>query len=504
MGLSVRVLLLSTIVSLLGGLIFGYELGIISGALLQLETDFYLGCFDQEILVSALLIGALLASLVGGIYIDHNGRKTSILSSNLVLLVGSLTLILSGSFIWLVIGRLIVGFAISISSMACCIYVSEIVGPHQRGMLVSLYETGITIGILLSYALNYFLCNVKEGWKYMFGLAIAPTAVQFFSILFLPSNPPKVNTWDQETQNGLIQLQNIEETEERQLEPDSERKYSFLDLFRSRDNMRMRTFSGLGLVLFQQLTGQPNVLYYASTIFSSVGFERDSSAILAPVGLGVVKVISTLVAMGCADKAGRRVLLLAGCAVMSISITGIGLVSFKITLDSQNSCSNVAKSNFFLQVENTSSNLVYVHSPVKLINLPLDVSTDLVNLSFVGTESQSPNIGYNSTETMRITEYSHTLNVDHHFQSKEVLPESPHFPFNYTRLQEHTALNWITLLSMMAFVSAFSIGFGPSHLVLPSCIGSLSECGEKASRSTEYALLRHSECLCSPFWSCHC
>ncbi|NXF08997.1 GTR10 protein, partial [Smithornis capensis] len=181
-GRALLVLLLSATVSLLGGLIFGYELGIISGALLQLQTDFHLSCFKQEVLVSAVLIGALLASLVGGILIDRHGRRRAILVSNLVLFVGSLILTLARSFTVLVIGRVTVGFAISVSSMACCIYVSEMVAAQQRGLLVSLYEAGITVGILLSYALNYIFADVEEGWRYMFGLAIAPTAMHLMKV----------------------------------------------------------------------------------------------------------------------------------------------------------------------------------------------------------------------------------------------------------------------------------------------------------------------------------
>ncbi|OXB61013.1 hypothetical protein ASZ78_015010 [Callipepla squamata] len=340
MGRALLVLLLSATVSLLGGLIFGYELGIISGALLQLQADFNLGCFKQEVLVSSLLVGALLASLVGGILIDHHGRRRAILVSNVVLLFGSLILTLTRSFIGLVIGRMTVGFAISVSSMACCIYVSEMVSAHQRGLLVSLYEAGITVGILLSYALNYVFADTQDGWRYMFGLAMAPTAMQFLSILFLPVNPIKLNTWDSDCQKGLIQMQTSEDRETAKREPCGEKHYSFLDLFRTRDNMRRRTLVGLGLVLFQQFTGQPNVLGYASKIFHSVGFQSNSSAILASVGLGAIK------KMGLVGQSERE------------------------------------------------------------------------------TENTDPPIGG--------------------------APRT-----------EHMVLNWITLLSMMAFVSAFSIGFGP-------------------------------------------
>ncbi|XP_018427589.1 PREDICTED: solute carrier family 2, facilitated glucose transporter member 10 [Nanorana parkeri] len=444
MGLPAAVLLLSTTVSLLGGLIFGYELGIISGALLQLKNDFHLTCLQQEALVSAVLIGALFASLIGGFLIDRSGRRTSILASNMVVLAGSTVLILSTSFWSLVVGRVTIGFAISISSMACCIYVSEIVKPHQRGTLVSLYETGVTLGILLSYGMNYFLSGLHLGWKYMFGLAISPAIFQFISILFLPSKPPNVNMLDRESQNGMIPLNELQEAGD--IKPISSiRDYSFLDLFRSKDNMRMRTLVGLGLVLFQQLTGQPNVLYYASTIFRSLGYQSNSSAVLASVGLGVVKVLSTLVAMSCADKAGRRVLLLAGCAMMTVSVTGIGIASFTINLNTHKGCESLTPIN-------ASSN-----SSVKLESLG-DITTSFEAQHGVPVTrlEGSTALLFTKNATGPSSRSSAWTAYSTHSSSEQ--PES--FSRNQ-RLPSHAGLTWITLLSLMAFVSAFSIGFGP-------------------------------------------
>ncbi|KFV08705.1 Solute carrier family 2, facilitated glucose transporter member 10, partial [Tauraco erythrolophus] len=436
--------LLSATVSLLGGLIFGYELGIISGALLQLQTDFHLSCFKQEVLVSALLIGALLASLVGGILIDRHGRRRAILVSNLVLLVGSLILTLARSFIGLVIGRMTVGFAISVSSMACCIYVSEMVAAHQRGLLVSLYEAGITVGILLSYALNYIFADVDEGWRYMFGLAIAPTAVQFLSILFLPVNPVKLSSWDSDCQKGLIQLQNTEDGAAVKREPYKEKHYSFLDLFRTRDNMRRRTLVGLGLVLFQQFTGQPNVLGYASKIFHSVGFQSNSSAILASVGLGAIKVVATLVAMAFADKAGRRVLLMAGCMVMAISVTTIGLTN----------------PNASLSFSQPSLTPVSSQPAVSPIPPALGAGKSQADPRFAATRSLTK--AFARTQGREVVPQSSVIQkrglVD---QAKEETVGSTGPPFRGAPWTEHMVLNWIMLLSMMAFVSAFSVGFGP-------------------------------------------
>ncbi|NWS50332.1 GTR10 protein, partial [Probosciger aterrimus] len=458
-GRGLLVLLLSATVSLLGGLIFGYELGVISGALLQLQIDFHLSCFKQEVLVSALLIGALLASLVGGILIDRYGRRRAILVSNLVLLVGSLVLTLARSFLGLVIGRMTVGFAISVSSMACCIYVSEMVAAHQRGLLVSLYEAGITVGILLSYALNYIFADVDEGWRYMFGLAIAPTAMQFLSILFLPVNPIKLSSWDSDCQKGLIQLQDIEDKAVGKWEP-YKKDYSFLDLFRTRDNMRRRTLVGLGLVLFQQFTGQPNVLGYASKIFHSVGFQSNSSAILASVGLGAIKVVATLIAMAFADKAGRRVLLMAGCVVMAISVTTISLTSRIAPLAVARDCKAAADPNGSHSLTQHPLTPLSSQSAVSPIPPALDAVRSQADPGFAATRSLTK--VFTSTQSREVAPDS-SLTQKRGFvgQSKRETVASTGPPFGGAPWAEHMVLNWITLLSMMAFVSAFSVGFGP-------------------------------------------
>lgn len=418
-------------VSLLGGLTFGYELAVISGALLPLQLDFGLSCLEQEFLVGSLLLGALLASLVGGFLIDHYGRKQAIFGSNLVLLAGSLILGLAGSLAWLVLGRSAAGFAISLSSMACCIYVSEVVGPRHRGVLVSLYEAGVTVGILLSYALNYALASAPQGWRHMFGWAAAPALLQSVGLLFLPAA-----TDEPAAHKDLIPLQGGEATKLGLGRP----RYSFLDLFRARDNMRGRTTVGLGLVLFQQLTGQPNVLCYASTIFHSVGFRGGSSAVLASVGLGAVKVAATLAAMGLVDRAGRRALLLAGCALMALSVSGIGLVSFAVPMASGPSC---------LALPNAT----------KLSGLPGDSGLPM------GTSPPPlPTTSVNQGEPVLST----SEETGPHPRAGD--PTTPPLPALSTASSasaapapERPLLHWTALVCMMVFMSAFSFGFGPGR-----------------------------------------
>uniref|UniRef100_A0A671PPX4 Solute carrier family 2, facilitated glucose transporter member 10 n=1 Tax=Sinocyclocheilus anshuiensis TaxID=1608454 RepID=A0A671PPX4_9TELE len=286
------VLVLTIIASTLGGLVFGYELGIISGALPQLQAQFYLGCVQQEAVVSALLIGSLSASVIGGWHHYPNYKHLF--------------------FLALVVGRAIIGFAMSISSMSCCIFVSEMVAP----------ELGITVGNLLAYALNYVLSGIQAGWRYMFGLAIIPSLMQLVSIGFLPQTTG--------TSESLVTEDDSQQSDRLAGEISNPCTCSVFDLFKTKDNMCRRTAIGLGLVLSQQFTGQPNVLFYAFTILFSVGFQSNASAVLASVGLGIVKVIATLLAMVCSDKVGRRSLLIGGCTVLAIGLILNGLLCILI------------------------------------------------------------------------------------------------------------------------------------------------------------------------------
>ncbi|CAN9512150.1 unnamed protein product [Ophioblennius macclurei] len=413
--------LLTSGVSTLGGLVFGYELGIISGALLQLKREFSLSCVQQEALVSSLLIGALLASVVGGCLIDCHGHRNSILLSNILVLSGSLVLLV-GSYSALVVGRITVGFAVCISSMSCCIYVSEMVTSVHRGFLVMLYEAGITVGILTAYAINYILSQSLGGWKWMFGFAMVPALLQLVSIWFLPSN---------KSQREVMSVDETEEPESWKVSSSSKTNkvhFSVLYLFQRQDNMRTRTVLGLGLVLFQQFTGQPNVLFYASTIFHSVGFPSDASAVLASVGLGSVKVLATLTSMFFSDRVGRRPLLISGCSVMAVCLIAIGLLSGRLLTNTQVSCSSHSINKTFT-----------THVPV----------SNLRGVDFLLDEQQTRDEGSSQDAALATVQQS-LLEQDE---------ESP---------PSGTWRNWIILLCMMAVVSAFAVGFGPMTWLLLS------------------------------------
>ncbi|KAM8913383.1 solute carrier family 2, facilitated glucose transporter member 10 isoform 1-T4 [Spinachia spinachia] len=427
------VLLFASLVSTLGGLVFGYELGIISGALLQIKAEFRLSCVQEEALVSSLLIGALLASILGGWLIDHWGRRNSILLGNVLILTGSLVLLID-SYSALVVGRMTVGFAMCISSMSCCIFVSEVVSPGRRGLLVTVYEAGITLGILAAYAMNYILSDSKRGWKWMFGLAIVPTMLQLVSIWFLPSSTNESSSprYSFKTESGMM---NTVEAGDPKVCLSMESKtvqYNSMYLFQRKDNMRTRTLIGLGLVLFQQFTGQPNVLLYASTIFYAVGFESNASAVLASVGLGLVKVVVTLISMVISDRVGRRPLLISGCSVMALCLITIGVLSGGSVMSAGRPC----------------------ESQVNRANLHPLTS------------------GNQSVWDMPLRE-SQRLLLENNTQDKDVVLDAivqnqPDDPAESPLHPNGSVVKWIILVCMMAVVSAYSVGFGPMTWLLLS------------------------------------
>ncbi|CAL8340329.1 unnamed protein product [Lota lota] len=423
-------LLLTSMVSILGGLVFGYELGIISGALLQLKAEFGLLCVQQEALVSALLVGALMASLVGGYLIDRCGRRISMLLSNALIMAGSLA-VLSDSYRGLVVGRITVGFGMCISSMSCCIFVSEMVSPDRRGLLVTLYEAGITVGILAAYATNYLLSDTPRGWKFMFGIALAPTLAQFACICILPANADgsNVNRNGFQTERMLMSLVQSQAPDETTASSDrrDNKQLNMMYLFQRKDNMRSRTTIGLGLVIFQQFTGQPNILLYASTIFHSLGFHGNASAVLASVGLGLVKVLATLMSVVLSDRVGRRPLLIGGCAFMAAGLLTVVLLGGQSALSASGAC---------------------------VVNTQSANDTSQPSLAHADQTASNGSLG----EHRRLFDVSEIKEMAMDYSVKQanasaVSPSTPGF--------QGTVVNWIILICILAVVGAYAIGFGP-------------------------------------------
>ncbi|KAJ7341953.1 hypothetical protein JRQ81_008018 [Phrynocephalus forsythii] len=443
--------LLSSATAAISGFLMGYELGVISGALLQLSSILALSCQQQEMVVSALLIGALLASLTGGILIDKYGRRNTIMLSSCLLVLGSLTLIFFASYGLLIVGRIVIGVSISLSSTATCVYIAEIAPQHRRGLLVSLNELMIVTGILFAYVSNYAFASVPHGWKYMFSLIIPLGIFQAVALYFLLPSPRFLimKGFDEAASKVLGRLRTTSDTTEELAMIKSslkdEHQYRFLDLFRSKDNLRTRMLIAITLVFFVQTTGQPNILFYASTVLKSVGFQSNDAASLASTGVGVVKVLSTIPATLFVDSIGSKTFLCIGSSLMSVSLVTMGLVVLNIHVNATTVCRNQSLEDSLI---NEVGKLTSTNETMK------ELFADMVS---------------SSRSSPWKAEFANTLQHNRTALARGAVSATSQAELDLAMepVEVQPVLKWLSLGGLLVYVAAFSMGLGPmSWLVL--------------------------------------
>jgi SP family galactose:H+ symporter-like MFS transporter len=316
-------------IAALAGLLFGFDTGIISGALLFIQKDFILSTEMKELIVSSVLLGAMVGSLLSGRLTDRYGRRRLMLIISGLFITGTLIASFATQVYAILIGRLFIGLAIGMGSYTAPLYIAEI-APHElRGGLVSLNQLAITIGILCSYLINYTFTNLDGSWRWMFAIGLVPAILLSIGMIFLPESPRwlvKQNMIDKATDILQRLRQTSDVTQEIQDIRNSLKlkQASFREIFTPW--VLPVLFLGAMLGFIQQVTGINTIIYYAPTIFQLAGFHDASSSILATVGIGVVNVLSTIFAIFYIDKLGRRPLLLSGLIGMCLTLLGLSLV----------------------------------------------------------------------------------------------------------------------------------------------------------------------------------
>lgn len=321
---------IAAIFAALGGLLFGYDTGVISGAELFFRNEFTLTTFALEVIVSGVLAGAAVGALVGGRLADLFGRRRLLIATAIIFAAGAILCAAAPSAMVLAVGRIIVGFGIGLSSSGVPVYISEVAPADARGWQVSLFQLAITVGILLAYLVDYAFA-ASQGWRWMFGLAVVPAAIFGAGMFFLPESPRwLLRKGRAETARAMlvrIRAKPSVDDEFREIEmsvtkaPESGH---FSDLFAA--SLRPALVVGIGLAIFQQITGINTVIYYAPLIIQKAGISSASGAILATAGIGAVNVLMTILSMWLIDRAGRRPLLLIGIAGMAITLGLLGYV----------------------------------------------------------------------------------------------------------------------------------------------------------------------------------
>jgi len=318
------------IVAAIGGLLFGYDTGVISGALLFLKVSFALNDTTQEIAVSVVLVGAIIGALGAGRVNDALGRKITLLFLAVIFTVGAGLTAISPNLLFFIACRIIVGVGIGAAASVVPVYISEMSPPRLRGTLVTFNQLAITVGIAISYWVDLAFAHADMGWPPMFATAAIPGVLLFVGMLVSPETPRWLASkgyWN-DAKEVLEQIKGLDPEKEladiRGSLLIEQRRGGVRELLQP--GLRTALMIGVGLAIFQQLVGINTVIYYAPIIFQKAGFVSASSAILATSVVGIVNVLSTIVVIFLLDKVGRRTLLLIGTTLMIVALAALGLV----------------------------------------------------------------------------------------------------------------------------------------------------------------------------------
>jgi sugar porter (SP) family MFS transporter len=336
-GLLLRV----SAIAAIGGLLFGYDTGVISGALLFIKGDLHAGTTAQQWVVSSLLLGAILGAVAAGYLADQISRKYTKVVSGTVYVIGALGCAFAVNVPMLIGFRFVLGLSVGTASFGAPLYIAEVSPPRLRGGLVSFNQLAITTGILISYLVNFALKGVEYNWRWMLGVAVIPGAALAIGMLTVPHTPRWLMEKDREddARGVLDELRAGDERadvdgeiEEIKEAARNERSSQLGDLFGGR--LRPLLWVGLGLAVFQQFVGINTVIYYAPTILSDTGLTKSAS-ITQTVFVGVTNVVFTIVAVLLLDRVGRRKLLLTGTVGLTVALAILGIYFSSTTLQQQ-------------------------------------------------------------------------------------------------------------------------------------------------------------------------
>ncbi|MEU6129411.1 sugar porter family MFS transporter [Saccharopolyspora sp. NPDC047091] len=324
-----RFVLLVAIVSALGGALFGYDTGVISGALLFMTPHFGLTPFLEGLVTSSLLLGAAAGALVGGRIADRAGRRPMLIGSAVVFVVGTLGSALTPDVPILVLSRVVLGLAVGAASVVVPLYISEMAPAQVRGRLVTFNGLMIVTGQLLAYVVNALLAEAGA-WRWMLGLATIPAVLLGVGMLFLPDSPRwYAGKQRPEQARAVLHRGRSPEEAERELAQITaahEQQPTGRGWRELRSKWLRRVFFiGIGLAMLQQVTGVNTIIYFAPMLLTQTGLGEVAS-IAATISIGVISVLAALVGLLLMDRVGRRPLLLTGQAGVTSCLALLGLV----------------------------------------------------------------------------------------------------------------------------------------------------------------------------------
>ena len=313
------------VIAALGGLLFGYDTGVISGALLFIGPDLHASSFDQQAIVGALLLGAVAGAIIAGWASDALGRRRTTLIAGVVYVAGALLCAFAPSATFLIGARFILGLAVGCASFVAPMYIAELAPKRIRGGLVSFNQLAIVTGILLAYIVNFAIKGVPSEWRWMLGLGAIPGLILALGMIALPESPRwLVSRGREDEAKDVLGRARVNESVDEEIGEIKEvvsEEGSLRDILA--DAVRPLLVIGLALAIFQQLIGINTVIYYAPTILKSAGVAT-SGAIQQTVFIGLTNLVFTILAVLMLDRLGRRALLLTGTAGCVVALIALG------------------------------------------------------------------------------------------------------------------------------------------------------------------------------------
>jgi len=316
-------------VAALGGLLFGYDIGVISGAELFLKSAFHMSSGSEELAVAAVLIGSVIGGVFAGKLADRISRRYALLVMAVIYGAGAILTAISPGYWWFFAFRVLTGVAVGASSMIVPVFIAELAPRRIRGALVILQQLAIACGILVSYLIDYAYTQAGWGWRPMFATAVIAAIALGIGMVRLDFSPRWLamrGRWDEarEVTGKVDPGASDEEIDAIRGSIEAEKSSNWRDLLRP--GLRGALVAGVGLAVFQQFIGPNTVLFYGPTIFSYVSSTSSSNALVSTIYVGLTLFVFVFVAIALVDLIGRKALFYIGLGGMTAMLVALGFL----------------------------------------------------------------------------------------------------------------------------------------------------------------------------------